>query len=258
MEMMRYCYCNRAIPVDRAALLAMRDSFFARYRWFYDPSKCIARNHQNPGNYDKSYCKENHLEESEKWKLQIGNIDNQTPVVVAVVVSDESRKGRKVKAAKARLDNLANMNGSVDIVAKKSKPKTVGVVSIPLSPIFNKVPYVPDVPVVVNQRNQSVSVRKDPVVSNSTVISTQSSSFQDVQAVIRDGDVREERIKQEARLQLVATREQANLTIAAAKEDAKIQAEALSLMEQNIIGKQKVAKEQNVLNTQNEGIPEYY
>lgn len=250
MEMMRHCYCNRAIPVDRAALLAMRDSFFARYRWFYDPSKCIARNHQNPGNYDKSYCKENHLEESEKWKLQIGNIDTQTPVVVAVVVSDEGKKGRKVKAAKARHDNLANMNGSVDIVTKKLKPKTVGVVS----PIFNKVPYVPDDVPVVNQRSQSASVRKDPVVSNSTVISTQSSSFQDVQAVIRDGDVREERIKQEARLQLVATREQANLAIAAAKEDAKIQAEKLSLMEQNIIGNQKVAKEQNVLNTQNEGI----
>ena len=53
---------------------------------------------------------------------------------------------------------------------------------------------------------------------------------------------------------MVAAREQANVAIAAAKEDAKVQAEATSLMEQEILGKQRVAKEQNVLNTQNEGI----
>jgi len=254
MEMMRFCYCNRTIPVDRAALLVMRDSFFARYRWFYDPSKCIARNHQNPGNYDKSYCKENHLEESEKWKLQIGNVDIQKPVTVAVVVPDEDKKGRAGKAFKARHDNLADMNGSIDIVAKKSKPKPVSVVSFPVSPILSKVPYVPDV-AVVYQKNQPASVRKDPVVSNSRmVISSQGSTFEDVQAIIRDGDVGEERIKQEARLKMVAAREQANVVIAAAKEDAKVQAEATSLMEQNILGKQRVAKEQNVLNTQNEGI----
>jgi hypothetical protein len=86
------------------------------------------------------------------------------------------------------------------------------------------------------------------------VISSQGSTFEDVQAIIRDGDVGEERIKQEARLKMVAAREQANVVIAAAKEDAKVQAEATSLMEQDILGKQRVAKEQNVLNTQNEGI----
>ena len=194
------------------------------------------------------------MEESEKWKLQIGNVDIQKPVTVAVVVPDEGKKGRAGKAFKARHDNLADMNGSIDIVAKKSKPKPVSVVSFPVSPILSKVPYVPDV-AVVYQKNQPASVRKDPVVSNSRmVISSQGSTFEDVQAIIRDGDVGEERIKQEARLKMVAAREQANVVIAAAKEDAKVQAEATSLMEQEILGKQRVAKEQNVLNTQNEGI----
>ena len=60
MELMRNCYCNRLVAVDRTELLKLRDAFFVQYRWFYDPARCIARNHQLTGDYDEKYIKANH------------------------------------------------------------------------------------------------------------------------------------------------------------------------------------------------------
>lgn len=66
MALMKNCYCNRKLPVNRAELLVLRDAYLVQNRFFYDPSRCIARNHQFTGDYDVKYQKANHLEESAK------------------------------------------------------------------------------------------------------------------------------------------------------------------------------------------------
>ena len=135
MELMRNCYCNRAIPVDRAQLLTLRDAFFARYRWFYDESRCISRNHQNPGNYDDQYRKANHLEESKKWQLIIGNVDYSAAAVTstaagtpALTEADISKKARKDKAFK---DRQANSYNAIDTAKKLKIPKPSAVPTPP-------------------------------------------------------------------------------------------------------------------------------
>ena len=74
MQFMRNCYCNRSIPVDKPYLKRIRDDFFGVYRWWYDPSRGISRNHQNTGNYDVKYKSADHLNESSKWTAISGKL----------------------------------------------------------------------------------------------------------------------------------------------------------------------------------------
>ena len=268
MELMRNCYCNRKIRVDRNALLELRDAFFTRYRWFYDSSRQISRNHQNPGNYDVKYQKANHLEESMKWKLSIGNEDYSMPVVTtsssstSAVTDDQlSKKARAGKAAKARLLNLAELNcgSETSSTTKKSKPPKLAAANPALSVRNDKMPHIPVIssttpPIVLNRAKISAVplVRNDAMISCSSA-SVPKSSFEDVQAVIRDGDVMEERIKQEARIKIAAAREQTRIEMEVARQKAVVLADAIALEEQRVIGLQKVAKEQAVLNARNEG-----
>jgi hypothetical protein len=97
MELMKNCYCNRKIPVDRAALLEMRDAYFVQNRFFYDPSRCIARNHQLTGDYDAKYQKENHLEESAKWKLRLGIADFPRHPMLFLLLSFPSNNFKRRK-----------------------------------------------------------------------------------------------------------------------------------------------------------------
>jgi hypothetical protein len=266
MELMRNCYCNRKIRVDRNALLELRDAFFTRYRWFYDSSRQISRNHQNPGNYDVKYQKANHLEESMKWKLSVGNEDYSMPVVTtsssspSVVTDDQlSKKARAGKAAKARLLNLAELNCGSEVTTKKAKPPKLAAAAAgsALSVRIDKMPHIPvpsTTPTVLNRAKTSAVplVRNDAMISCSST-SIPKSTFEDVQEVIRDGDVIEERIKQEARIKIAAAREQAKIDMEVARQKAEVQAEAIKLEAQRVIGLQIVAKEQAVLNARNEG-----
>ena len=74
MQFMRNCYCNRSIPVDKPYLKRIRDDFFGVYRWWYDPSRGISRNHQNTGNYAVKYKSADHLNESLKWTVIAGKL----------------------------------------------------------------------------------------------------------------------------------------------------------------------------------------
>ena len=252
--------------MDRNALLELRDAFFTRYRWFYDSSRQIARNHQNPGNYDVKYQKANHLEESMKWKLSIGNEDYSMPVVTtsssspSVITDDQlSKKARASKAAKARLLNLAALNCGSEATTKKSKPPKLVPAGPALSDRIDKMPHIPAIPsttpIVLNRAKNPAVV---PLVRNDAMISCSSTSipkstFEDVQAVIRDGDVMEERIKQDARIKIAAAREQSRIEMEIAKQKAAVLADAIALEAQRVIGLQIVAKEQAVLNARNDG-----
>ena len=265
MELMRNCYCNRAIPVDRAQLLTLRDAFFARYRWFYDESRCISRNHQNPGNYDDQYRKANHLEESKKWQLIIGNVDYSAAAVTstaagtpALTEADISKKARKDKAFK---DRQANSYNAIDTAKKLKIPKPSAVPTPPPPPVLiSKIPqqnpnWPKDLKSYKDKTTPVQLIRQESAVSGSSlIIPTQKNyTFEDVQAVIREGDVMEQRIKQENRLRLVAAQENSRLEVEAAREKARIQIEEAKLEEQRIIGLQRLAKEQSILNAHNEG-----
>jgi hypothetical protein len=118
-------------------------------------------------------------------------------------------------------------------------------------------PHIPvpsTTPIVLNRAKTSAVplVRNDAMISCSST-SIPKSTFLDVQEVIRDGDVIEERIKQEARIKIAAAREQAKVDMEVAKQKAEVQAEAIKLEAQRVIGLQIVAKEQAVLNARNEG-----
>lgn len=69
---MKWFHCCPEIPVDKNFLVSKRDEFFSKGQWWYDPSRRIARNHQNTSNYSVQYQSANHLEESAKWKLGVG------------------------------------------------------------------------------------------------------------------------------------------------------------------------------------------
>jgi len=268
MELMRNCYCNRLVAVDRTELLKLRDAFFVQYRWFYDPARCIARNHQLTGDYDQKYIKANHLEESAKWKLRVGSQDYLAATVDIFppgIPDDDQleKKKRSGKAKKARLESLAVDFGIADEVAvaiskkpKKAKTAVAAVVSSPSLSVFSKVLHVPVVsipPASVNPKVQSITLRKASMEGPASAVLPKS-SFEDVRAIVQAGDLMEEAIKQEARLKLVAAKEQAKLEIERAKEIAKVQADAFKLEEERIIGAQQLAKQQNLLNNQNEGI----
>ena len=259
MELMRNCYCNRAIPVDRQFLLNLRDEFFSRYRWFYDESRGISRNHQNPGNYDEKYRTANHLEESKKWKLIIGSADyskvvvTPTAAVLAPALTEDeiSKKARKAKAKAAQQSNI--YTGVVSV--KKSKPsKSPSILTLPSpAPVQSiKVPQMHNTPVA---KNPTQFIRhQDSAVSGSLItVPTKKYGFEDVQAVIREGDVMEERIKQESRLRIVAAQEHSRLVVEATREKARILYEEAKVEEQRIIGLQRQAKEQSILNAHNEG-----
>ena len=82
MQFMKNCYCNRAIPIDKAMLKSKRDEFFSINRWWYDPSRGISRNHQNPGNYDVKYKSSDHLNETAKWSAIAGKFVPPPPAAV--------------------------------------------------------------------------------------------------------------------------------------------------------------------------------
>lgn len=254
MELMKNCYCNRKIPVDRAALLEMRDAYFVQNRFFYDPSRCIARNHQLTGDYDAKYQKENHLEESAKWKLRLGIADYSkasnalSPPIVSV--EQVEKKQRSVKAKKIRLENLAVLNGSADAVVTKKPPKLKQATASSSVLVEVNSPAISSPAAVVLQKNlpHHAVIRKD------TSTPLPKSNLIDVRAVIQEADVVEERIKQESRLKLVAMQEEVKLQIESAKEQARLQEIAFKLEEQRIRGQQQVVKEQTLLDTQKEGI----
>ena len=263
MELMRNCYCNRAIPVDRQFLLNLRDEFFSRYRWFYDESRGISRNHQNPGNYDEKYRTANHLEESKKWKLIIGSADYSKVVVTptaavlapALTEDEMSKKARKAKAKAAQQSNI--YTGVVTV--KKSKPSmspSIPTLPSPAPVQIIKVPQIHNTPVA---KNPTQFIRhQDSAVSGSLItVPTKKYGFEDVQAVIREGDVMEERIKQESRLRIVAAQEHSRLVVEATREKARILYEEAKVEEQRIIGLQRQAKEQSILNAHNEGNRHY-
>ena len=254
MELMKNCYCNRKIPVDRAALLAMRDAYFVQNRFFYDPSRCIARNHQLTGDYDAKYQKENHLEESAKWKLRLGIADYSkasnalSPPIVSV--EQVEKKQRSVKAKKIRLENLAVLNGSADAVVTKKPPKLKQATASSSVLVEVNSSAISSPAAVVMQKNlpHHAVIRKD------TSTPLPKSNLIDVRAVIQEADVVEERIKQESRLKLVAMQEEVKLQIESAKEQARLQENAFKLEEQRIRGQQQLVKEQTLLDTQKEGI----
>ena len=254
MELMKNCYCNRKIPVDRAALLEMRDAYFVQNRFFYDPSRCIARNHQLTGDYDAKYQKENHLEESAKWKLRLGIADYSkasnalSPPIVSV--EQVEKKQRSVKAKKIRLENLAVLNGSADAVVTKKPPKLKQATASSSVLVEVNSSAISSPAAVVMQKNlpHHAVIRKD------TSTPLPKSNLIDVRAVIQEADVVEERIKQESRLKLVAMQEEVKLQIESAKEQARLQENAFKLEEQRIRGQQQLVKEQTLLDTQKEGI----
>ena len=82
MEFMKNCYCDRAISIDKARLKSKRDEFFSINRWWYDPSRGISRNHQNPGNYDVKYKSSDHLNETAKWSAIGGKFLPSPPAAV--------------------------------------------------------------------------------------------------------------------------------------------------------------------------------
>ena len=254
MELMKNCYCNRKIPVDRAVLLEMRDAYFVQNRFFYDPSRCIARNHQLTGDYDAKYQKENHLEESAKWKLRLGIADYSkasnalSPPIVSV--EQVEKKQRSVKAKKIRLENLAVLNGSADAVVTKKPPKLKQATASSSVLVEVNSPAISSPAAVVLQKNlpHHAVIRKD------TSTPLPKSNLIDVRAVIQEAEVVEERIKQESRLKLVAMQEEVKLQIESAKEQARLQEIAFKLEEQRIRGQQQVVKEQTLLDTQKEGI----
>lgn len=257
MELMKNCYCNRKIPVDRAALLEMRDAYFVQNRFFYDPSRCIARNHQLTGDYDAKYQKENHLEESAKWKLRLGIADYSTasnalsPPIVSV--EQVQKKQRAGNAKRARHETLAVLNGSADAVVTKKLPKLKLATASSSVLVGVNSPAISSPAAVVMQKNlpHHAVIRKD------TSTPLPKSNLIDLRAVIQDADVEEERIKQDSRLKLVLMQEQVKLQIEAAKEQARVQENAFKLEEQRIRGEQQVIKEQILLDTQKEGIIYY-
>ena len=201
-----------------------------------------------------------------KWKLSIGNEDYSMPVVTtsssspSVVTDDQlSKKARASKAAKARLLNLAALNCGSEATTKKSKPPKLVPAGPALSDRIDKMPHIPVIPsttpIVLNRAKNPAVV---PLVRNDAMISCSSTSipkstFEDVQAVIRDGDVMEERIKQDARIKIAAAREQSRIEMEVAKQKAAVLADAIALEAQRVIGLQIVAKEQAVLNARNDG-----
>ena len=254
MALMKNCYCNRKLPVNRAALLVLRDAYLVQNRFFYDPSRCIARNHQITGDYDAKYQKANHLEESAKWKLRLGNADYSTAVIAdsPLIDSDEQlKKKRAVKAAKARLENLAVTNGSGNnVVTKKPKAKPVAVSSPVLVPVNNKSSSViaSSTALVIPKNLPQSGMRIDIPTG------LPKSNFIALQAIVQEAELIEERIKQESRLKLIAMQEKAKLDMESAKEKAKVVEDALKQEAQRILGEQRNAKEQAILDTQNHGI----
>ena len=254
MALMKNCYCNRKLPVNRAALLVLRDAYLVQNRFFYDPSRCIARNHQITGDYDVKYQKANHLEESAKWKLRLGNADYSTAAIAdsPLIDSDEQlKKKRVVNAAKARLENLAVTNGSSNnVVTKKPKAKPVAVSSPVLVPVNKKSSSViaSSTALVIPKNLPQSGMRID------TPTGLPKSNFIALQAIVQEAELIEERIKQESRLKLIAMQEKAKLDMESAKEKAKVVEDALKQEAQRILGEQRNAKEQAILDTQNHGI----
>ena len=265
MALMKNCYCNRKLPVNRAALLVLRDAYLVQNRFFYDPSRCIARNHQITGDYDVNYQKTNHLEESAKWKLRLGNADYSTAAITdsPVIDSDEQlKKKRSVQAAKARLETLAVTNGSGNnVVTKKPKAKPVAVSSPVLVPVNKKSSSViaSSTALVIPKNLPQSGMRID------TPTGLPKSNFLALQAIVQEADLIEERMKQDSRLRIIAMQEQAKLDLESAKEKAKLDMEsakekakveenALKQEAQRILAEQQNAKEQAILDTQNHGI----
>lgn len=253
MALMKNCYCNRKLPVNRAALLVLRDAYLVQNRFFYDPSRCIARNHQFTGDYDVKYQKANHLEESAKWKLRLGNADYSTATIAdsPLIDSDEQlKKKRSVQAAKARLETLAVTNGSGNnVVTKKLKTKPVAVSSPALVPVKKSSSVIASSTALVIPKNLPQSgMRID------TPTGLPKSNFIALQAIVQEADLIEERIKQESRLRIIAMQEKAKLDMESAKEKAKIVEDALKQEAQRILAEQRNAQEQAILDTQNHGI----
>jgi hypothetical protein len=250
MALMKNCYCNRKLPVDRAALLVLRDAYLVQNRFFYDPSRCIARNHQFTGDYDVKYQKANHLEESAKWKLRLGKADDfaHSPLIDS---DEQLKKKRAVQAAKARLETLAVTNGSGNnVVTKKPKAKPVAVSSPALVPVNKSSSVIASssTALVIPKNLPQSGMRID------TPTGLPKSNFIALQAIVQEADLIEERIKQESRLRLIAMQEKAKLDMESAKEKAKVVEDALKQEAQRILAEQRNAKEQAILDTQNHGI----
>ena len=72
LKYMKCFFCCPEVIVDKNVLITKRNEFFSKGQWWYDPTRGIARNHQNPSNYSEKYRSANHLQESAKWKIGAG------------------------------------------------------------------------------------------------------------------------------------------------------------------------------------------
>lgn len=135
MQLMRNFYCNRSIPVDKSLLMEKRNEFFGCYRWYYDPKRGIARNHQNPGNYSEDFRKSDHLEETAKWKVGVGQSkpfveEKNSKAVESLLEAPGKTRSQIAKDTRAANLKAKNEAGAVDLMKKINlrKPPTSHVV----------------------------------------------------------------------------------------------------------------------------------
>ena len=102
MKQMKWFHCCPEIPVDKNFLVSKRDEFFSKGQWWYDPSRRIARNHQNTSNYSVQYQSANHLEESAKWKLGVGPRLSAVAATEAFMAKPAANTSTSLRAASER------------------------------------------------------------------------------------------------------------------------------------------------------------
>ena len=115
MQQMRHFYCDRTSAVSKEYLRYKRDNYFGRHYWYYDSKRGIARNHQNPGNYSDDYKKANHVEETAKWKIQVGKNDGRHKTKVPSL-------GKAAKEDVAASTSSPTIGGAVNNPHKPANP----------------------------------------------------------------------------------------------------------------------------------------
>lgn len=70
ISMIKPFWCCPEVDLpNRETLLTLRHRFFHTRLWYYDSSRGIPRNTQNPGNFDREYQVAGHREQSATWNL---------------------------------------------------------------------------------------------------------------------------------------------------------------------------------------------
>jgi len=114
LKYMKCFFCCPEVIVDKNFLMTKRNEFFSKGQWWYDPTRGIARNHQNPSNYSEKYRSANHLQESAKWKIGAGPRLSAINATAAMMSSKSPETSSGIRPSKER-GKLAAENQKVRV-----------------------------------------------------------------------------------------------------------------------------------------------